>query len=289
MLRAAGLTFLLAAIGVLLTLPAASGLLSDPDAYRQAVLWGVPVAALLLSLVFFPRLARPHGETPVGPPRRRLLLLGGCVAALLADQSFLGLGYLTDWATFTLNTQELPGSPLPWTALWALPACLVLGIWGWERALRGAVYTGWRRRLPTPAALALSVLTGLCLSLPAVLPGGEVRDIPFVAAAVLAVLCHELSFALVFLRGGGLLVAGLYRGLLWFLESFVVNDWYSLWFPAWNYVAGDPLFYAVRAAAALLGLAVVVGVAGTGGDRAVPGEDELSEEPHGQRRVSAGA
>lgn len=277
MIRAAVLTFLLASIGVLLTLPAASGLFPDPDAYRQSVLWGVPVAALLLSLVFFPRLARPRGETPVGPPRRRLLLLGGCVAALLADQSFLGLGYLTDWATLTLNgasgPQEPPGSPLSRIAFWTLPVCLALGIWGWERALRGAVYTGWRRRLPTSASLSLSVLTGLCLSLPAVLPGGEVRDVAFVAVSVLAVLCHELSFALVFLRGGGLLVAGLYRGLLWFLESFVVNDWYSLWFPAFNYVAGNSLFYAVRAAAALLGLAIVVGVAGTGGDRTVAGEE----------------
>lgn len=272
MIRAAVLTILLAAIGVLLTLPAASGLFSDPDTYRRIVLWGVPVAALLLSLVFFPRLARPRGESPVGPPRRRLLLVGGCLAALLVDQSFLGVGYLTNWATFTSATQELAGNPLLRRALWALPACLVLGIWGWERALRGAVYTGWRRRLPTPAALAFSVLTGLCLTLPVLLPGGEVRDLPFVAASVLAVLCHELSFALVFLRGGGLLVAGLYRGLLWFLEAFTVNDWYSLWFPAYNYVAGDPLFYAVRAAAALLGLAVVVGIAGTGGDREPPQE-----------------
>jgi hypothetical protein len=267
LIRAAVLTFLLAAIGVLLTLPAASGLFSDPDSYRRMVLWGVPVAALLLSLALFPRLARPRGESPVGPSRRRLLLVAGCVAALLVDQSFLGIGYLTDWATFTLGAQEPADNQLLLKALWALPACLVLGIWGWERALRGAVYTGWRRRLPTPVSLAFSVLTGLCLSLPVLLPGGEVRDVPFVAAAVLAVLCHELSFALVFLRGGGLLVAGLYRGLLWFLEAFVVNDWYSLWFPAYNYVAGDPLFYAFRAAAALLGLAVIVGVAGTGGDR----------------------
>jgi hypothetical protein len=272
LIRAAVLTFLLAAIGVLLTLPAATGLLPDPDVYRRVVLWGVPVAALLLSLAFFPRFARPRGESPVGPPRRRLLLVAGCAAALLADQSFLGIGYLTDWATFTAGAQELAANRLLLNALWALPACLVLGIWGWERALRGAVYTGWRRRLPTPAALAISVLTGLCLTLPALLPGGEVRDVSFVAASVLAVLCHELSFALIFLRGGGLLVAGLYRGLLWFLEAFVVNDWYSLWFPAYNYVAGDPLFYAVRAAAALLGLAVIVGIAGTGGDREPPQE-----------------
>jgi len=102
------------------------------------------------------------------------------------------------------------------------------------------------------------VLAGLALALPPILPVGEIRDLPFVAAALTAVLCREVSFALVFSRGGGLLVAGLYRGALWFVEAFVINDWYSLYFPSANYVAGDPLFYAARAVAALLGLAVVV-------------------------------
>lgn len=267
MIRAAVLTFLLAAIGVLLTLPATSALLSDPERYRWLVLWGIPFAALLLSIALFPRLARPSGESPTGPPRRRLLLFAGCAFALLADQSFLGVGYLTDWATFTLGANELADDQLFRNVLWGLPLFLILSIWGWERALRGAVYTGWRRRLPTPAALAISVLTGLALTLPTLLPGGEVPDFAFVAAGLTAVLCREVSFSLIFLRGGGLLVAGLYRGLLWFLEAFVVNDWYSLYLPAWSFVAGDPLFYAVRAASALLGLAVIVGVAGTGGRR----------------------
>src|SRR6185436_2820295 len=246
-IRAAILTLLLIAAGVLLTLPAAAGRFADIDDYRTVVLWGIPGLALVLSLAFFPRLAPPPGESPSGPARRRLLLLAGCAVAFVLDQSFLVLGYLTDWATFT--------------AVWALPLCLVLGIWGWERALRGAVYTGWRRWLPVPAALALSVVAGLALALPPILPGGEVRDLPFVTAAVTAVLCREISFLLLFSRGGGLLVAGLYRGVLWFVEAFVVTDWYSLYFPACNYVAGDPLFYAARAAGALLALAVIVTVA----------------------------
>ncbi len=264
MIRAAILTLLLIATGLLLMLPAAAGRFADIEDYRNVVLWGIPVLALVLSLVFFPRLAPPPGESPGGPARRRLLLLAGCAVALVLDQSFLAFGYLTDWATFTSSTQEPQAGRFAMTALWALPLCLVLGIWGWERALRGAVYTGWRRRLPVPAALALSVLTGLALALPPILPGGEIRDFPFAAAAVTAVLCREISFTLVFSRGGGLLVAGLYRGLLWFFEAFVVTDWYSLYFPSYNYVAGDPLFYAARAAAALLSLAVIVTVARPG-------------------------
>lgn len=262
MIRAAILTLLLIALGLFLTLPATAGRFGEVEDYRNAVLWGIPAAALVLSLLFFPRLARPPGESPGGPARRRLVLLAGCAVAFLADQSFLVAGYLTDWGTLTLGSEELAkSSRLGLTALWALPLCLVLGIWGWERALRGAVYTGWRLRLAPAAALAVSVLTGLALALPPILPVGEIRDVPFIAAAVTAVLCREISFGLVFSRGGGLLVAGLYRGVLWFVEAFLVNDWYSLYFPAFNYVAGAPLFYALRAASALLGLAVILTVA----------------------------
>ena len=257
MIRAAVLTLLLIAWGLFLTVPATAGLFAQIEDYRTVVLWGIPAAALVLSLVFFPRLAPPAGESPRGPARRRLLLLAGCAVALLADQSFLGFGYLTDWATFTSVAQEPGDRQLAVTALWALPLCLILGIWGWERALRGSVYTGWRRRLPAVAALSLSVLTGLALALPPVLPVGEIRDLPFVTAALTAVLCREVSLGLVFSRGGGLLVAGLYRGVLWFVEAFVINDWYSLYFPSYNYVAGSPLFYAARAASALLGLAII--------------------------------
>lgn len=277
MIRAAILTVLLILWGLFLTLPATAGRFAQVEDYRNAVLWGIPALAFVLSLVFFPRLRRPPDDDPVGPARRRLVLLAGCAVALLADQSFLGFGYLTDWATFTSAAQEPAAGPRAVTALWALPLCLVLGIWGWERALRGAVYTGWRRRLPVPAALAISVVAGLVLALPPILPVGEVRDLPFAAAALTAVLCREVSFSLVFIRGGGLLVAGLYRGVLWFVEAFLVHDWYSLYFPASNYVAGDPLFYAARAVSALLGLAVIVAVARPGRREEAAAEAEAEQ------------
>lgn len=261
MIRAATLTLLLIAWGLFLTLPATADRFNQIDDYRNVVLWGIPAVALVLAFVFFPRLARPPGDSPGGPARRRLLLLAGCAVAFVADQSFLGFGFLSDWGTLTLGAEGLTGRQLAVTALWAFPLCLALGIWGWERALRGAVYTGWRRRLTVPAALAVSVVTGLALALPPILPVGEVRDLPFAATALTAVLCREISFALVFSRGGGLLVAGLYRGVLWFVEAFLVTDWYSLYFPAYNYIAGDPLFYLARAASALLGLGVILAVA----------------------------
>jgi hypothetical protein len=270
-IRAAILTFLLIAWGLFLTLPATAGRFAEIDDYRNVVLWGIPAVALVLSLLFFPRLTRPPGDHPGGPASRRLLLLAGCALAFVADQSFLGFGFLSDWGTLTQGAEGLAGRQLAITALWGLPLCLILGIWGWERALRGAVYTGWRRRLTAPAALAVSVVTGLALALPPILPVGEVRDLSFVAASVTAVLCREISFALLFSRGGGLLVAGFYRGFLGFVEAFVITDWYSLYFPAYNYVAGDPLFYAGRAASALLGLGVILAVAR-------PGAREAAEE-----------
>lgn len=246
------LTIVLIALGIGLTLPQTAARLGDVDTYRRAVLWGIPAAALLLSLILHPRLTKPANDLP-GPIARRFALLAVAVLAFGADQSFLGISYLTGWATFTSGAQ---GNSLI-TALWALPLCLILGIWGWERALRGSVYTGWRRRLERPAAIAVSAIAGLALSLPAILPGGEVRDWAFVGAALVTVLCREVSFALLFSRGGGLLVAGLYRGALYFAEAFVVHDWNSLFFPGFNYVTSGSAFYAVRAAAAVLALGVV--------------------------------
>jgi len=259
MARAAILTLLLAAAGILLALPVTQELFGDPEALRRAVLWGLPLAAMVASFALFPRLLRPS-EVVAGRPGQRLLLLATCAVAFLIDQSFLLVGFFARWATFAFGESGGGTRPLGVTALWTLPACLVLGIWGWERALRGAVYTGWRRRLPAPAALALSIATGALLALPVLLPGGEIPDAAYFAATLTAVLCRELSFALLFRNGGGLLVAGLYRGVLYFVEAFVVTDWYGLFFPAYNYVAGGTVFYMVRAACALLAAGVVVWV-----------------------------
>lgn len=257
MIRAAVLTILLIAVGVAFALPQTAAALGDVESYRSVVLWGVPVAALLLALVLQPRLVVNPEDPRPGPLPRRLVLIAVAALAFAADQSFLGVSYWTGWATFTFGAQDLGAGELAMTALWALPACLILGIWGWERALRGAVYNGWRRSLPWTGAVALSVLAGLALSLAPILPGGEVRDPAFVAASLLTAVCREISLVLLFTRGGGLLVAGLYRGTLYFVEAFVVHDWTSLFFPAYNYVTSGSSFYAARAASAVLALGVV--------------------------------
>lgn len=277
MVRAVLLTLLLIALGTGLALPRTAALLGDIEAYRRAVVWGIPVAAMVLSLLLHPRLSKPANDLP-GPVARRVALLAVVLLAFVADQSFLGVSYWTGWATFTFGAQELGDSELLFTALWALPACLALGIWGWERALRGSVYTGWRRLLARPGAVAVSALAGLALALPPVLPGGEVRDPAFVAASLLTALCREISFALLFTRGGGLLVAGLYRGTLCFVEAFVVHDWTSLFFPAFNYVTSGGAFYAARAASALLALGVVALLTRTRPERSAERQPPVEED-----------
>ncbi len=286
MIRSFLLTVLLALLGALATLPAGwwlpRALALDPEIQRRAVLWGLPLAAMLLSFVLFPRLRRPPEIAP-GLPGRRLVLLAACGVALLVDQSFLLVGHLTGWATFTAETHPAPAGATGWTTMaWALPACLILGIWGWERALRGAVYTGWRHHLSAPAALAVSVGTGACLALPLILPRGEVPDAAFVAGTLIAVLCREVSFALLFRGGGGLLLAGLYRGVLAFIEAFIVTDWFGLFSPPFHYVTSGPLFYGLRAACALVAAGVIAWVVqpapGLAVRRVRPGEGVAEED-----------
>ena len=286
MIRSILLTVLLALLGVLAALPFGLWLprllALDPEIRRQAVLWGLPLAAMLLSFVLFPRLLRPDDVAP-GPPARRLVLLAACAVALLVDQSFLLIGRLTGWATFT-SSAHTPAL----RTVWALPACLVLGIWGWERALRGAVYTGWRRRLSVPAALAVSVVTGAFLALPLILPRGEVPDAAFVAGTLIAVLCREVSFALLFRGGGGLLVAGLYRGALLFIEAFLVTDWFGLFSPPFNYVTSGPLFYGLRAGCALVAAGVIAWVVQPAPGLSVRRARHEAEEAHEVEEPEAG-
>lgn len=256
MRRTAIFTVLLCALGGGVTVAGAAGLFGAVELQRRVVLWGLPLAAAALAAWC------GRGGAAGRAPSLRLAGLAAALLAFAADQSFLAVTYATRSATFTYGAQELAGGGLARAALWALPACLVLGVAGWERALRGCVYAGWSRRLSAPAAAALSALAGTALALPAILPEGQVRDPAFVAASLAATVCRELTLVLLFARGGGLVVAGLYRGLLVFTEAFVINDWYSLYFPAANYVADGPSFYVARAATAALALGLVAALLG---------------------------
>jgi hypothetical protein len=174
----------------------------------------------------------------------------------VADYAFLGIGHLTGWLTFTFGDMPLYGHPVLMT-LWALPACLLAGVWGLEGALRGRLLPAWRERLPAGAAAALSGAAGLILAAPAILGWDAPRDAPYTAAALLSAACREAAFCLIVLCGGGVLLAGLYHGLLLYVDALLVNDWYSRYFPAANFTSSDPILYVARGACAVLALLFV--------------------------------
>lgn len=247
------LTLLLAILPLPLLIPGVVRLVGGAATYRRLVLWGLPVAAALIAAAF-------------GVGRRRGLLFAGtpalsrmvpwCFLALVVDYGFLGAGHLLGWITFTYGDQQLSGHPFRAMA-WGLPLCLAIGLFGWEWALRRTLLVSWAGHVPRPAALAISCVAGLALTAPSIVPGLSVPDPAFVAASFLVVACREVSFGLVFLSGAGLPAAGLYRGLLIYIDAFLIADWYGLWFPLANFTTSEPEFYVLRGATSVLATCVV--------------------------------
>jgi hypothetical protein len=253
------LSIALAAPPLLLWLPGVLELLGGSGGYRMMVMWGLPIYAGSAAALFVPgRPAHPwsDGLRPAGLGGGWPRLAVSSLAALVIDYAYLGIGQATGWATFTFGDQGLMGHPAA-TALWALPLCLALGVLGWERALRGTLLVSWSERLPRGAAAAISCVVGLALAAPSILTGPRFPDPGYAVSAFVAAACREASFTLLFLSGGGLLAAGLYRGLLFYLDAFLVSDWYGVYFPAVNVASSEPRFYVVRGATAVLSLAAL--------------------------------
>jgi len=248
------LTASIVALPLLLLLPGAARLLGSGSPYRLAVLWGLPAAAGLVAALLDPRAGVPRESGRPGAPIARLLLV--CAVALCVEPIFIYVGHATGWLTFTYGDQPLYEHPLRALA-WALPLCVLLATLGWERALRGALYGAWAERLPKPGAMAIACLAGLALSIPSILPGLSVPDGSFAAAALVSAACREISCGLVVLSGGSILVSGLYRGVLCYVEAFLINDWYSVYFPMANYSSSDRILYLVRGACAVAAAAIV--------------------------------
>ena len=249
------LTLALLALAALLLLPGTRRAAGGPAAYRQVLVWGLPIAAGLLSAAIAPRRA-PAPETR-GSFGAAIRLAPYCLLAFLADYAFLAIGHSSGWLTFTFGDLPLYGHPIL-TACWALPACLLAGALGWEMALRGRLLPAWGRFLPAGAAAGLSAAVGLALAVPVILDGASVRDLPFTAAALASAACREIGYCLLVLSGGGVLAAGLLRGLLLYVDAFLVNDWFSPYFPAANFTSSDPILYLVRGGSSLAALALIV-------------------------------
>jgi hypothetical protein len=266
-------TVVVVALAVVLMVPAIAGGSESNARHRDVVLWGLPAALAVVAAVAR-KTARPDSFwTPVRPALpavfdaaggpavfdRRLAprLLPWCAGAFLLDHFFLYIGHTTGWLTFTFGDQNL-SSYVGRTALWALPACLAAGVIGWEATLRGVLLGRWAQVAPRGVAEALVCGVGMTLAMTATIGQSGGADPAYLAAAIVAAAAREAACTAIALGGGGVLAAGLYRGAHLYLEAFLVSDWYSLFFPAGNYVSSDPRLYAARAATAILAAALMV-------------------------------
>lgn len=246
--------------------------------FPALVLWGLPVFAALLAFLG-PRLPARDARLSASAAHPflspALRLLPWMAGAFVLDQSFLGIGHLLGWVTFTYGDQNLAAHALR-TVLVGTPVCLLLGSLGTERALRSGILDGAAKAWGMPAGAVLSAAAGLTLALPALVAGGGSGDPGFVAAGLLVALVRETGFILIYLRGGGLPLAGLGRGLLMFFEGRIITDVESLFLPLAQYTTSEPRFYILRAATAALALLLVAwgcrrgasGNAATGGTAA---------------------
>jgi len=257
--RAATLTILLLAVPAVLFIPGIRGAIG-PGRYPRAVFWGLPLALGILSFLVHPRLPETAGFARGAAASHgfaaAIRTLPWLAAASFVDQAFIGLGSALGWCTFTFGDQYLSGN-IRSAAVWALPLCLLLGVLGWERALRGGVLGGWAGHLPRGTALAIASGVGVALVSPIILQGSQFLDVPYVLAATLAALCREIACGMIFLSRG-VMLAGIYRGWLYFLEGVAISDLNSLFFAAANYTTSDRRFYALRALAAVLAAALVL-------------------------------
>jgi len=246
-------TIVVLALAVVLIVPAVAGGSESNPRHREVVLWGLPAALAVVAAI-----ARRTAHGPAIFDRRRALrLLPWCAGAFVLDHFFLYVGHTTGWLTFTFGDQNL-SSYVGRTALWALPACLAAGVIGWEATLRGVLLGRWTQAAPRGVAVALVCGVGVTLALTATIGQAGDADPAYLAAAIVSAAAREAACTAIALGGGGVLTAGLYRGAHLYLEAFLVSDWYSLFFPAGNYVTSDPRLYAARAATAILAAALMV-------------------------------
>jgi hypothetical protein len=246
----------------------AAALLLSLDPVRSAighgrlpavVLWGLPALALLLSFAGPALPARDarrvaSASAPFLSPALRIL--PWMAGAFVLDQGFMGIAHLLGWVTFTYGDQNLAAHPLK-TVLIGLPACLLLGSLGIERALRSGILDGAAKTWGLPAGAALSMAAGLSLAIPALVGAGEFSDPGFVAAGLTVALVREVGLVLIYLRGGGLPLAGLGRGFLMFFEGRIITDVESLFLPLAQYTTSEPRFYLLRVATAVAALLLV--------------------------------
>ncbi len=210
---------------------------------RALVVLGLPlVVGGVASRLLQPQ-RRAGYRAAVALPQLRHLPLLALVGAL--DFAALLAGVALGWARFE------PGAGLA-SPLWitllllALPFAGFVSVVGWEWGLRARLYAVWAERGDGFAAGSTSVVAGVALSLVHVLPGLAVADPAFVAGGLVALAAREAT-ALRLYRRAGVLLSGTYRMLAIGFDGLLVADRLAWGSAAFETVATDARFYALRA------------------------------------------
>jgi len=234
-----------------------------PDALRLFLVWALPGLIFLCGMLTRPKRAAHRGApaVPAALPvvsalgRRWSTLLVWIGVAIAVDLAPIAIGYRLGWLTFTYGDQHLAASRAS-TALWALPLLVLVAIRFYERTLRGQLYRLAEASWGPRAAWTLSLLCGTALALPALVPGFSMSAPDFVAAALVTAFAREVGCTVLY-RASGLVAAGLYRGILAFVDFYLIADWLAPVFPSANYVSSVDSFYLLRAASPLVAALVL--------------------------------
>jgi len=218
---------------------------------RLEVPWGwalllfVPLTAGALgSLLVHPRRRRLRFPAEVRVPSLHHLPL---VAALVAlDVGAIALGERLGWCEVIVP--ESARDALRAAAIFlGLPIAFFVAVHGWEWGLRARLYGPWSRRGTPRMAAVATVLAGIALALPTLVPGFRPQPRAYLAAALVTALAREAT-ALRLFRRSGVLLSGAYRGFLLGFEALVLADLAAAGSAAAFYRADDPRFYPLRAA-----------------------------------------
>lgn len=244
MTRPSALATLFIALGVAVAAIVGAAPPSAQWLARALVVLGLPlVVGGLASRLLSPQ-RRAGYRAAVALPALRHLPLLGCLGAL--DFAALAAGVGLGWARFE------PGaglaSPLWIAALaFALPFAGFVSVVGWEWGLRARLYAVWTERGDGFAAALASIVAGVALALVHVVPGLLVADPAFVAAGLVALAAREAT-ALRLYQRAGVLLSGTYRMLAIGFDGLLVADRLAWGSAAFETVATDARFYALRAA-----------------------------------------
>lgn len=223
------------------------------SAYRWVFMFSIPLVMSVMSFAFRGLAGKVVPRSDRKSWRVRLAWVLLVVVLWFSGLSGVLAGYGLDMISFTYGDQYMVES-LPRIVAWALPVLLVLATLGWELALRKRMPEALGRFGFTSAAGI-----GVLLSVPWIVAGFEVRSVPFLVTSLVGLLSMECTCTILFCRGGGLILAGIVRGVVMLTIGFVLSDWHGVFFTAFTYVTTGTADYVLIGGGYLLAPFVALG------------------------------